>query len=171
MVNFTKNKIILTNAEPDINADSDEIADVLIQRLGLMPRKKGSTEKMNKVLIELYERAKEASRNKNPTKSVMTVEEMAFFAGITRQTMYDYIKRWINLDLIIKISYINENQKVIIGYKLNGNTLEQVFEKSRARINNHLDLTLKYIRELQKTLKNEKISQTQKNKPFQAVSV
>ena len=165
MVIFTQNKIILTNFEPDINANSDELASVLIQRLGLMPRKKGSTEQMNKVLIELYERAKEAARFKNPTKSIMTVEDMAYFAGITRQTMYDYLKRWLELDLIIKTSYIDENHKVVIGYKLNGNTLEQAFEKARARINNNLDFTLKYIRELQKVIKNEKISQAQKKKP------
>jgi len=162
---FAKNKIILTNIEPDINANSEEMAGVLIQRLGLMPRKKGSTERMNKVLIELYERAKDAARQKNPTKSIMTVEDMAYFAGITRQTMYDYLKRWLDLDLIIKTSYIDENQKVVIGYKLNGHTLEQSFEKARARINNNLDFTLKYIRELQKTIKNEKISQAQKSKP------
>ena len=88
---FTQ-KIILTNIEPDINANSEEQAVVLIQRLGLMPRKKGSTERMHKVLIELYERAKDAARHKNPTKSIMTVEDMAYFAGITRQTMYDYLQ-------------------------------------------------------------------------------
>jgi hypothetical protein len=162
---FTEKKIILTSIEPDISANSSEIAAVLIQRLGLMPRKKGSTKDMNKVLIELYERAKDASRHKNPTKAIMGVEDMAYFAGITRQTMYDYLKRWLDLDLIIKTSYIDVNHKVVIGYKLNGNTLEQGFEKARARINNNLDFTLKYIRELQKTLKNEKISQAQQKKP------
>ncbi len=164
MIAFAEQKIILTNIEPDINASSDELAAVLVQRLGLMPRKKGSTERMNKVLIELYERAKEAARHKNPTKSIMTVEEMAYFAGITRQTMYDYLRRWLELDMITKTSYIDENHKVVIGYKLNGHTLEQSFEKARARINNNLDFTLKYIRELQKIVKNEKISQAQKTR-------
>ena len=164
VINFAEQKLILTNIEPNINANSEEQADVLIQRLGLMPRKKGSTERMNKVLIELYERAKDAARQKNPTKSIITVEDMAYFAGITRQTMYDYLKRWLDLDLITKTSYIGQDNKVVIGYKLNGNTLELAFEKARARINNNLDLTLKYIRELQKTLKNEKISKSQKSR-------
>ena len=161
MIDFATDKIILTNAEPNINANSEELAKMLVERLGLMPRKKGATDKMFHVLIELYERAKEASKYKNPTKAIMAVEDMAYFAGITRQTMYDYLKRWLTLDLIIKTSYIGENHKVVIGYKLNGNTLEQGFEKARARINNNLDLTQKYIRELQRILKNEKISQSQ----------
>ena len=55
MIKLAQQKIILTNVEPDINATADELANVVIWRLGLMPRKKGSTEKMNKVLIELYE--------------------------------------------------------------------------------------------------------------------
>jgi hypothetical protein len=159
VVKLAQQKIILTNIEPDINATADELANVVIWRLGLMPRKKGSTEKMNKVLIELYERAKQASKQKQQTKAIMTVEDMAMFAGITRQTMYDYIKRWLDLDLIIKTSYIGLDNKVVVGYKLNGNTLETTFDKAKVRIINHLDLTKKYILELQKQLKNEKISQ------------
>jgi len=88
---------------------------------------------------------------------------MGNFAGITRQTMYDYLKRWIDLDLIAKTTYIYQG-KVIIGYKLNGNTLENAFEKAAQRINNHVEITLKYVRELQKTLKNEKLSETMKTK-------
>ena len=98
---MAEKRIILQNIEPDIDDDSKEIATVIINRLGLMPRKKGSTEKMNQVLIELYERAKKASREKKPTLALMTVEEMGLCADITRQTMYDYLKRWIDLDLIV----------------------------------------------------------------------
>lgn len=155
-------KIILTHVEPGMNANSKEFADVIITRLGLMPRKKGSTEKMNNVLVELYERVKKAHREKKPTEAVMTVEEMGVFAGITRQTMYDYLKRWLDLELITKTSYIGPDEKVVIGYKLNGNTLENAFEKARTKINNNLEFTLKYIQEFQKVLKNEKISKAQK---------
>jgi len=151
-------KIILTNEEPNINADSYELAKVIVDRMGLMPRKKGSTENMNQVLIELYERSKLAGKEKSPTASIMTVEEMATFAGITRQTMYDYLKRWLLLDFIVKASYIDKTDKVVIGYRLNGPTLENAFEKVRARIQNNLDFTQKYILELQKTIKNEKLS-------------
>ena len=125
-----------------------------------MPRKIGSTERMHRVLIELYERAKVAAREKNQTKSIITVEEMAMHAGITRQTMYDYIKRWIEIDTIQKTSYIGIDGKAVIGYKLNGATLEAAFEKAETRIRNNLDLTKKYVLELQKLLKNEKISKT-----------
>jgi DNA-binding transcriptional regulator GbsR (MarR family) len=88
----------------------------------------------------------------------MTVEEMAMHAGISRQTMYDYIKRWLDMDFISKTSYIGAEQKVIIGYKLNGPTLESAFDKSKTKILNNVDITAKYIGELQRILKNEKIS-------------
>lgn len=159
-----KEKIILTNHEPNLNTNSDEMASIIITRLGLLPRKKGSTEKMHKVLIELYERNKSSAREKDPKHAIMTVEDMGYFAGITRQTMYEYLRRWLELDLIVKTSYIDQWNKVIIGYKLNGQTLENAFEKAKKRIINNLDETQRYVQELQKMLKNEKISQTVKEK-------
>lgn len=158
MVTIAKQRYILEPIEPTMNPSSEELADAIIQRLGLMPRKKGSTERMHRVLIELYERAKVAARERNQTKAIITVEEMAMHAGITRQTMYDYIKRWIHTDVITKTSYIGLDGKAVIGYKLNGPTLEAAFEKANIRVTNHLELTRKYITELQKMLKNEKIS-------------
>ncbi len=162
-------KFILGHAEPGINPTQEELANVVISRLGVMPRKKGSTEKMNDVLVQLYERSKVAYREKKPTEALMTVEEMAAFAGITRQTMYDYLKRWLHLDLISKTSYIDQEQNVIIGYKLNGPTLEAAFDKARQKINNHMELTLKYILELQKTIKNEKIRKSLQGKAEQPI--
>lgn len=154
-------EIILNNLEPGINPSSDELANIIIERIGLMPRKKGSTEKMNKVLLELYEKAKAANKEKNPTLAIMTVEEMALYAGITRQTMYDYLKRWLSLNLIIKNSFIDRENKVVIGYKLNGATLENAFEKAMVQIQNNLEQTKKFIVELQRIVKNEKIRQSQ----------
>ena len=154
-------KIILTENEPGMNANSEELAKVIVNRLGLSPRKEGSTDKMYRTLVELYERSKQANREKNPELAVMTVDDMGYFAGITRQTMYEYLKRWMSLNLIVKTSYIKEG-KVIIGYKLNGNTLEQAFEKSMQKIRNNMDTTLKYIKELQRVVKNEKLSAGQK---------
>ncbi len=151
-------QFILRHIEPTLNPDSEELADIIVHRMGLMPRKKGSTGRMQRVLIELYERTKEAGKEKKPAVAVITVEEMGLHAGISRQTMYEYIKRWLDLDLITKTSYISLNQKMIVGYKLNGNNLESAFDKARSRIVNNLDLTAKYIGELQKVLKNEKIS-------------
>lgn len=146
-----------------MNPTSEELAKIVMSRMGLEPRKSGSTDKMFRTLVELYERSKQANRNKQPESAVMTVEEMGYFAGITRQTMYDYLKRWLELNMIVKTSYI-VNNKVVIGYKLNGPTLEASFDKARQRINNNMDLTAKYIQELQRRIKNEKISQSQKDK-------
>lgn len=160
MVKLTS-KIILKHEEASMNPTSEELAKVVLSRIGLQPRKKGATEKMHRTLVELYEKAKMAHREKNPEAAVMTVEEMGYFAGITRQTMYDYLRRWLDLNLIIKTSYIKDNS-VVIGYKLNGSTLEVAFEKAKVQIVNHLDLTSKYINQLQKLIKNEKISQKQK---------
>jgi hypothetical protein len=157
-------KFILGHIEPGINPTQEELANVVITRLGIMPRKKGSTDKMHNVLIEMYERSKVAYREKRPTDAIMTVEEMAAFAGITRQTMYDYLKRWLHLDLISKTSYIDQEQNVIIGYKLNGPTMEAAFDKARQKINNHMELTLKYILELQRIIKNEKIKESMQKK-------
>ena len=155
-------KIILTNVEPGMSPNSNELANVIINRLGLMPRKKGSTDKMHKPLLELYEKAKEAAKTKDQRLAVMTVEEMAFFAGITRQTMYEYLKRWLGIAVIVKTSYIDHNGKAVIGYRLNGNTLEDAFEKTQMKIRNNLEFSLKYIKELQRLIKNEKISKSQK---------
>jgi len=154
-------KIVLQHTESGINPTSEELAKVILSRIGLEPRKKGSTDKMYRTLLEIYERAKVAHRMKRPEEAVMTVEEMGYFSGITRQTMYDYLKRWLALNLIIKTSYIKDN-KVIIGYKLNGSTLEASFEKAQVQIKNNLSLTLKYVQELQRLIKNEKISEKQK---------
>ncbi|MBS3138026.1 hypothetical protein J4232_06350 [Candidatus Woesearchaeota archaeon] len=159
MIVIAKQKIILTNIEPELNASSDDLAKIIIQRLGLMPRKENSTDKMHQVLIELYERAKIANREKQPTKAVMTVEEMGMYAGITRQTMYEYLKRWLGVDMVVKTSYILSDNTVVIGYKLNGPTLEHAFERARTKVHDHLNKTHSFILELQKIVKNEKISQ------------
>jgi len=158
-------KIILTDHEPSLGTNSSELANIIINRIGVMPRKKGSTDRMPRVLMELYEKLKASNREKNPKLAVMTVEEMSMHAGITRQTMYDYLKRWLTIEMITKTSYIDEQNKAVIGYKLSGNTLEQAFEKTKVRINNNLNLTSQYIVELQKLIKNEKISQKQRREP------
>ncbi|PLW79747.1 hypothetical protein C0585_06190 [Candidatus Woesearchaeota archaeon] len=154
-----KEKIILTDVIPtSMSPDSEELAKVIVKRTGLVPRKKGSTDKMFKVLILMYEMMKRSNQNKRPEQAIVTVEEMGNVAGITRQTMYEYLTRWTDLELISKTSYIWEG-KVIIGYKLNGNTLEQAFERSAVKIKNNLEMTIKYVRELQSKLKNEKLSE------------
>ncbi len=149
------------NNEAGLNPASEELAQVILARTGLMPRKKGATDKMHRTMLELYERSKQANRQKKPELAVMTVEEMGMHAGISRQTMYDYLGRWTDISLIVKTSYITDG-KVIIGYKLNGNTIEQAFEKAVNTLRDHTELTQKYIRELQRLVKNEKIAESQK---------
>ncbi|MBR9675625.1 hypothetical protein GOV05_01300 [Candidatus Woesearchaeota archaeon] len=159
-----RGKIILTDYQPSsMDPTSTELANVIINRVGLMPRKKGSTDKMHRVLVELYERTKRSNQNKRPEQAIMTVEEMGACANITRQTMYEYLSRWTDIDLIAKTSYIWEG-KVIIGYKLNGPTLESAFSRGFVKLKNNMDMTLKFVSELQKKLKNEKLSQQFKQK-------
>ncbi len=152
-------KIILTDVEPALGANSGELSNVIINRMGIMPRKRGSTERLNQVFLQMYERSKAANREKNPKLALITVEEMAAIAGITRQTMYDYLKRWLTIQLIVKTSYIDEKNRAVIGYRLNGQSLEAAFDKVKSRINGNLELTSSYIQQLQKIIKNEKLSQ------------
>jgi len=152
-------EILLTHREASLNPSSKELAEVIISRIGLEPRKKGSTDKMYAILLALYERSKVAGRDKKPEAALMTVEEMAIYSGISRQTMYSYLERWLILDFIIKTSYIKDG-KVIVGYKLNGPTIDSAFEKTVQKINSNLIVTQNYIKELQRIVKNEKISKS-----------
>jgi len=161
VIKFKQEKIILTNHEPGLSPTAEELSKVVLARIGLMPRKKGSTDKMHQTLLELYERSKQSYRKKKPELAIMTVEDMGVFAGISRQTMYDYLGRWTELGIITKTSFVNEG-KVVIGYKLNGNTLERAFERSMNIVMDNLNETQKLIRELQRSVKNEKIAETQK---------
>jgi hypothetical protein len=154
-------KIVLQDTEPEFNADSDALAKVVASRLGLLPRKRGSTDVMHKLFLELYERQKIATREKIPEKAVMSVEDMASFSGITKQTMYEYLERWLVIDFIHKVTFLSNGKKVI-GYKINGTTLEDAFKKTQAVVTNNLRETEKYIQELQKLLKNEKIRASMK---------
>ena len=154
------NKIVMMDTEIGLNPTSEMLAETVMSRVGLLPRKSGSTDKMHNVMLALYEASKAAAKDKKPERAVMTVEELAIYAGITRQTMYEYIARWLDLNLVSKTSYIKDNT-VIIGYRLNGNTLEAAFERATVRIRNHMELTQKYVKELQRTIKNEKISRKQ----------
>lgn len=151
-------RIVLSNEEAELGSDSGELARVVVARTGLMPRKRGSTNGMHDALLEFYERAKQATQYKDPKRAVMTVEEMAMYAKITRQTMYEYLQRWLDLNILTKVSFINEDGSVTIGYRLNGGNLEEAFRRVKTQIVRHLDLTERYINELQKTVKNEKIA-------------
>lgn len=151
-------KIVIQDKEPEIGANSDQLAETIIARIGLLPRKRGATTSMHRTFVEFYERSKKATATKDPKEAVMTVEEMAIYARISRQTMYEYLQRWIELGIIQKVTYLDSANKAIIGYKLSGSSLEDSFLKTRSVITKQLDKTQKYIQDLQKMLKNEKIS-------------
>jgi hypothetical protein len=149
-------KIHLEITEPLPDAKPEEVARVVLARFGLLPRKKDGSAQMHKLLLELYERKKVANRDKKPESAVMTVEEMGLFAGIKRQTMYDYLGRWLILNLLKKTSFVS-NGKVIIGYELNGGNLEAAFKKGETYLKNHTEYTLNLVRDLQNEIKKEKI--------------
>ncbi|MFC1775061.1 hypothetical protein ACFLZN_01980, partial [Nanoarchaeota archaeon] len=151
----------LEKKEPITNSP-EELSQVLLARFGLLPRKKDSAAKMHKLLLELTEKKKRSVRNKSPEIAITTVEEMALHAGIARQTMYDYLPRWLSLNILKKSSFVLQG-KVIIGYELNGNSLESAFRKAETVIKNHLDFSFKVVETLQKEIKREKLRITTSN--------
>lgn len=144
--------------EPKEAVDSsvEELSKVLLARFGLSPRKADSSAKIHNLLLELYERKKAANREKKPELAVMPVEEMALFAGIKRQTMYDYLHRWLELQILKKTSFVAQG-KVVIGYELNGNNLESAFRKAESTIKSHMEQTFRIIEQLQNEIKKEKL--------------
>ncbi len=149
-------KIQLEHAEAPEQASPDEIAKTLMARFGLLPRKKDGNAQMHKLLLELSERKKAANREKKPEMAVMPVEDMGLFAGIKRQTMYEYLHRWLDLNILKKTSFVS-NGKVVIGYELNGTNLEGAFRKAESTIKNHIDDSFKLIEKLQSEIKKEKL--------------
>lgn len=152
-----KVKIQLEDSEILPDANTTEVARVLLSRFGLLPRKKDGTAKMHELLLELYERKKQANREKKPEAAVMPVEQMGIFAGIKRQTMYDYLHRWLELSVLKKTSFVSGG-KVVIGYELNGNNIEGAFRRAETIIKNHIEQSFKLVEHLQNEIKKEKIT-------------
>ncbi|MBW3016190.1 hypothetical protein KY309_01095 [Candidatus Woesearchaeota archaeon] len=148
-------EFLLGNAEP-VSQEVEELSKVLIARFGLSPRKKDGNAQMHKLLLQLYERKKEANREKKPEAAVMPVEEMALYAGIKRQTMYDYLRRWLDLQILKKTSFV-AGGKVVIGYELNGTNLEGAFRKAESTLKSHVEASFKLIEQLQNEIKKEKL--------------
>lgn len=149
-------KIQLEHSEPPEQATPDELAKTLLARFGLLPRKKDGNAAMHKLLLELSERKKSANREKKPELAVMPVENMGSIAGIKRQTMYEYLHRWLDLNILKKTSFVN-NGKVVIGYELNGTNLESAFRKAESTIKTHLEDSFKLLEKLQNEIKREKL--------------
>src|SRR3989338_8037196 len=149
-------KIVLEDVESLPDASPEELAKAILARFGLIPRKRDGQAQMHPLLLELYERKKAANREKKPEAAVMPVEQMGLYAGIKRQTMYEYLHRWLELGILKKTSFVASG-KVVIGYELNGPTIEAAFRKAETRIKNHLDGTFKLLEQLQNTIKKEKI--------------
>ena len=149
-------KIQLEHAEALPDASVEELARTLLARFGLLPRKKDGSAAMHRLLLELYERKKVANRDRRPESAVIPVEMMGNIAGIKRQTMYEYLHRWLDLNILKKTSFVN-NGKVVIGYELNGTNLEGAFRKAESTIKGHLDDSFKLIELLQNEIKKEKL--------------
>ncbi len=148
-------EFLLDNAEA-VNNDVHELSKVLLARFGLLPRKKDGSAQLHKLLLELYERKKVANKDKKPEAAVMPVEEMALHAGIKRQTMYDYLNRWLDLQVLKKTSFV-ANGKVVVGYELNGTNLEGAFRKAESTLKGHMDASFRVIEQLQNEIKKEKL--------------
>jgi len=149
-------KIELDTVEPVDTASSDELAKIILARLGLMPKKKDALAKFHHLLLELYERKKIANRDRKPELAVMTVEEMGIHAGIKRQTMYDYLNRWLALNILKKTSFVSDG-KIITGYELNGSNLEAAFHKAEYVIQNHMSTTSDIVKTFQSEVKRDKL--------------
>ena len=157
-------KIELGYLNPGPGASSEELSKVILARFGLLPRKKDAKAGFHSLLFELYERKKEANRSQNPEKAVMSVEEMGAFAGIKRQTMYDYLNRWLMLQIIKKTSFV-KNKTVIMGYELNGSNLENAFRKAETIVKDHVEQSLDLIKELQNEIKKDKLKENFRQTP------
>lgn len=154
-------KFELEHIEPLPDADSEEITRIVLARFGLLPRKKDGIAKMHNLLIEFSERKKQANRDKKPELAVLPVEEMALHAGIKRQTMYDYLGRWLKLQVLKKTSFVNAG-KVVIGYELNGSNLESAFRKAEMAIRNHTEESVELVKKLQNEIKRDKLKSPEK---------
>lgn len=149
-------KIQLEHAEALPDANVEELSRTLLARFGLLPRKKDGNAAMHKLLLELYERKKVANRDRTPESAVIPVELMGNIAGIKRQTMYEYLHRWLDLGILKKTSFVADG-KVVIGYELNGANLEGAFRKAETSIRNHLETSLKIVDTLQNEIKRDKL--------------
>jgi hypothetical protein len=151
-------KIELDVVEPIDNASSEELAKIILARFGLMPKKVDALARFHRLLLELYEKKKLANKDRKPELAVMTVEEMGVYAGIKRQTMYDYLNRWLLLNVLKKTSFVNDG-KIITGYELNGPNIEAAFKKAEYVIQNHMTQTFDIIQKFQNEIKKEKLRQ------------
>jgi hypothetical protein len=149
-------KIELKYMNPGQGADSDELSRVVLARFGLMPRKKDAKAGFHRLILEMYEKKKTATNERKPELAVMTVEEMGAISGIKRQTMYDYLRRWTNLQILKKTTLVNSGA-VITGYELNGVNLENAFRKAEAIIQEHVTKSIDIVKELQNEIKKAKL--------------
>ena len=112
--------------------------------------------KLIPLILELYERKKQAYKNKLPDEAVMTVEAMATYAQVSRQTMYDYLYRFLQLNILKKTSFMKQHE-LITGYELSGHNLETSFTKAITLIHEELGTSLELIKSLQNEIKKEKL--------------
>src|SRR3989338_5438807 len=148
--------IQLALTKPLENADHKKLTRCILSRFGLLPRKQGAKIRIEALILELYERKKQAYKNKLPDEAVMTVEAMATYAQVSRQTMYDYLYRLLQLNILKKTSFMKQHE-LITGYELSGHNLETSFTKAITLIHEELGTSLELIKSLQNEIKKEKL--------------
>ena len=79
--------------------------------------------------------------------------------------MYEYLNRFLDLDLVKKISFVSQG-KVVIGYEMNGTNLEGAFRKAEVRVRNHIEQSFNIIEQIQKEVKKEKIIASSKKEAY-----
>jgi len=146
----------LRKLNPGPTPSKEELATVILGRIGLLPKKNDAKAGFHKLLLELYERKKQSIKENRPEISLFTIEEMASVSGIKRQTFYDYLNRWLSLGIIKKATYIKDNGR-IRGYELSGNNIESAFKKVRNTIDDHMESTREIISTLQSEIKKDKL--------------
>ena len=149
-------KIELWHMNPGPGANSEELAKVLLARFGLLPRKVDAKAQFHRLLLELYERKKHSLKERKPELAVMSVDQMAAYAGIARQTFYEYMARWLTLQVIKKTSFVAD-KRLTTGYELNGNNLEAAFARSKNIVEDHTQTSIEIAKGLQTEIKKEKL--------------
>lgn len=146
----------LRKLNPGPTPSKEELATVILGRIGLLPKKNDAKAGFHSLLLELYERKKQSVKLNKPEVALFTIEEMASLSGIKRQTFYDYLSRWVSLGIIKKATYIKDNTR-IRGYELSGNNIDAAFKKVRNNIDDHLETTRDIISTLQNEIKKDKL--------------
>lgn len=148
--------------------DSEELSQILLSRLGLQPRKTKSFEGLHRLLLVLYQKAKDDPNN----FGLMDVAQMLSYINIgeskiDRSTLYDYINRWLEVgiikkDRIVETDSLTGKRVSRSGYRLNGKSLVEAVSRVNEEILKISRQSYELAELITRQIKNRKISETQK---------